>query len=161
MGSATTGSATVHIAAPTEKIYALVSDVTRMGEWSPETRSCKWLDGATAPALGVRFRGTNKRKGSWKTTATITAADPGAEFSFAIGKKAPVEPDTTWSYRFVPSGAGTDVTESFEIVNAPGAIGKWFTKLGTGVAWDDRPADMENGMRETLAHLKTAAETAR
>ena len=46
----TTGSASIHVSAQPDAVYALISDVTRMGEWSPETRSCEWLDGAS----GVR-----------------------------------------------------------------------------------------------------------
>lgn len=30
------GQVQIHIEAPPEKIYTLVSDVARMGEWSPE-----------------------------------------------------------------------------------------------------------------------------
>jgi hypothetical protein len=156
----TTGSASIHVSAQPDAVYALISDVTRMGEWSPETRSCEWLDGASGPAVRARFRGTNKRKLSWKTTATITAADPAHEFAFAIGKDAPDDPATTWRYRFKAAGDGTDVTESFEINEPPGAIGKWLAKLATGVSWDQRPADMEQGMRQTLEHLKAAASGA-
>jgi uncharacterized protein YndB with AHSA1/START domain len=154
----TTGSASVHITAPPDAIYGMISDVTRMGEWSPETRSCEWLDGASSPSVGARFRGTNKRKLSWKTTATVTAADPAREFAFAIGKSAPGNPETTWRYTLTTEGGGTDVTEWFEINKTPGPIGKWLAKLATGVSWDQRPADMEQGMHQTLEQLKAVAE---
>src|SRR6202021_1396406 len=48
------------IAAPAEKVWALVSDLPRMGEWSPENAGGKWVKGATGPALGAVFEGTNK-----------------------------------------------------------------------------------------------------
>lgn len=156
----TTGTVSTRISARPEDVYALVSDVARMGEWSPETQAAEWLEGVTAPAVGARFRGTNKRRTSWKTTATVTVADPGREFAFAIGKKAPADPETMWRYTFEPAGDGTIVTESFEIVKEPGVVGKWFTRLGTGVPWDDRAADLEQGMRETLERLKEVAESA-
>ena len=143
-----------HIEAPPEIVYGLVSDVTRMGEWSPENVGAEWLDGATGPAAGARFKGKNKRKGGWSTKCTITAANPGREFAFDVGKG-----ETTWRYRFEPAGGGTDVIESFEIVKEPGAIGRFFTKLGTGLPWSEREADMVKGMEQTLATLKTAAET--
>src|SRR5207247_320819 len=81
-----------------------VADATRMGEWSPENEGGEWLDGATGPAAGARFRGSNKRKLSWKTIATVTESRRGAAFGFAVGKHAPERPDTTWRYTFTPSG---------------------------------------------------------
>jgi len=144
---------TVHIAAEPEDVYALVADVTRMGEWSPETVSAEWLDGATEAVGGARFKAKNKRKLSWSTTCTVTAADPGRELAFAVGKG-----ETTWRYRFEPSDGGTDVTESFDIVREPGSIGRLLTLLGTGVQWDKRDDDLVTGMETTLANLKANAE---
>lgn len=103
-------------------------------------------------SVGARFRGYNKRRGSWRTTCTVVAADPGREFTFEVGR------DARWHYTFEPDGAGCRVTESFEILRVPGAVGRWLTKLGTGVPWDERAADLCAGMRETLRRLKNAAE---
>lgn len=55
------GEAQVYIEAPPDKVFQLVSDVTRMGEWSPECRRCRWLDGVSSPVVGTRFRGQNRR----------------------------------------------------------------------------------------------------
>jgi uncharacterized protein YndB with AHSA1/START domain len=147
--------AAIHIDAEPATVYELVADVTRMGEWSPETVSAEWLDGATGAAVGARFKGKNKRKMSWSTTCTVVAADPGREFTFDVGKG-----ETRWRYRFEPAGGGTDVTESCEVVKEPGAFGKLLTRLGTGVRWDDREADLVKGMEQTLANVKQAAERA-
>ncbi|AIC71423.1 Polyketide cyclase / dehydrase and lipid transport [Mycobacteroides abscessus] len=54
-------SVTVHIAAPADKIWALVSDITNTGKFSPETFEAEWLDGAAEPAVGVRMRETLNR----------------------------------------------------------------------------------------------------
>jgi uncharacterized protein YndB with AHSA1/START domain len=148
-----TGEASQHIEAPPEALYALVSDVTRMGEWSPETVRAEWVDAATGPAVGARFRGHNKRRAGWKTTCTVTAAEPGRQFAFEVGKG-----ETAWRYSFAPSGTGTNVTESFEIVREPNVVIRKLNKLGTGVSWEDRPAQMEDGMRQTLERLKAVAE---
>ena len=149
------GEARVHIEASPETVYAMVADITRMGEWSPENTGGEWLDGATSPAAGARFKGKNKRKGGWTTKCTVTAADPGHEFAFDVGKG-----DTNWRYRFEAAGDGTDIIESFDIVKEPGAIGRFFTKVGTGLPWSEREADMVKGMEQTLAKLKAAAERA-
>ncbi len=150
-----TREAHIRIAAAPEKVYELISDVTRMGEWSPETVGAEWLDGASGPAAGARFKGRNKRRMPWATTSTVTAAEPGRRFSFATGKA----PDTTWCYTLEPAGDGTEVTESFEIAKPPGTIGRMLLRLGVGISWSEREADLVRGMEETLARLKAGAET--
>ncbi|HUS61262.1 MAG TPA: SRPBCC family protein [Acidimicrobiales bacterium] len=147
-------STSIHIDASPEDVWALVSDITRMGDWSPETKSAEWVDGATSAVVGARFKGSNKRKAPWSTTCTITEAEPGRCFAFSVGKG-----ETTWRYDLAPSpSGGTDITESFEIVKAPGAVGKALTKLGTGMPWSEREADLVKGMEHTLARIKAAAE---
>lgn len=148
-----TREARTHIEASPETVYAMVSDLPRMGEWSPENRGGEWLDGATGPAVGAKFKGHNKRKGGWSTKVTVTAAEPGKELAFETGKG-----ETRWRYRFESSGGGVDVVESFEIVKVPGAIARSLTKVATGVPWEGREDDMQAGMEETLRRLKSAAE---
>jgi uncharacterized protein YndB with AHSA1/START domain len=147
------GEAKTHIDASPEAVYAMVADITRMGEWSPENTGGEWLEGATGAAVGARFKGKNKRKSGWSTKCTVTAADPGREFAFDVGKG-----ETRWRYQFGAAAGGTDVVESFEIVKQPGALGRFFTKVGTGLPWSEREADMVKGMEQTLASLKAAAE---
>src|SRR3954447_15565103 len=96
-------SVTVHMAAPPEKIWDLVSDVTRIGSYSPETFEAEWLDGATGPAVGAKFRGHVKRNGrgpTYWTTCTVIAADPSREFAFGVGNSA--TPLNVWRYRLEP-----------------------------------------------------------
>ena len=108
------GSVTVHMAAPAMKIWELVADVRNVGRFSPETFEAEWLDGATGPAVGARFRGHVRRNEIgpvYWTTCQVTACEPGREFGFDVlaGDRAL----NHWHYRFTPSGDGTDVTESF------------------------------------------------
>jgi polyketide cyclase/dehydrase/lipid transport protein len=149
-------SVSTHVSAPADRVWRLVSDVARMGEWSPETISAEWLDGATGPTVGARFRGRNKRRGSWRTTCTVTAAEPAGTFAFRVGRG-----ETTWRYDVASDGDDCVLTESFEIVKPPGPLGRWFTKLGTGVSWSEREDDLVEGMRQTLERLKLAAEANR
>jgi hypothetical protein len=107
-------SVTVHMAAPADDIWALVSDVRNTGRFSPETFDAEWLDGATGPAVGVRFRGHVKRNEIgpvYWTTCRITACEPGREFGFQV--LLGTTPVNNWHYRFTPTQSGTDVTESF------------------------------------------------
>jgi hypothetical protein len=58
------GSVTVHMDASPDRVWELVSDVTRVGEFSPETFEAEWLGGASGPEVGARFRGHVKRNGA-------------------------------------------------------------------------------------------------
>ena len=68
------------MSAPPEEVWDLVSDVTRIGSYSPETFEAEWIEGATGPAVGARFRGHVKRNGIgpiYWTTCTVSACEPG------------------------------------------------------------------------------------
>jgi len=149
-----TAQVTESIAADPELVYKLVSDVTRMGEWSPETTSCRWLGDASGPVVGARFRGTNQRGPlRWSTTCTVTAADPGGEFTFTVAY-GPF-PVSVWSYAFEPTDHGCAVTESW-VDRRP----LWM-KLSSPAAMAiiDRGAHNRATMEKTLATLKRAAES--
>src|SRR5687768_18373188 len=107
------GTATVHVDASPEAVYDLVSDITRMREWSPETYKATWLGGATGPVAGARFRGWNKAGPiRWFTDPVVDVADRGKQFTFTttfFGRGRL----TTWSFVMRPSGDGTELTESW------------------------------------------------
>lgn len=111
-------SVTVHFATSPDAVWDLVSDVTRIGEYSPETFEAEWLDGATGPAVGAKFRGHVKRneKGpTYWTTCRVVTCDPGRAFAFEVltnGKAL-----NTWGYALEAVDGGTDVTESFRLAD--------------------------------------------
>ena len=148
------GSVTVDIAAPVETVWALVSDVTRIGEFSPETFEAEWLDGATGPQVGARFRGHVRRNGIgpvYWTTCTVVAADPGREFGFEVlGPGGAVV--NTWRYRLEPCSDGTNVTESFALPGTPANRIYWLL-----AGWARLPVNLR-GMRTTLNKIKAIAE---
>jgi hypothetical protein len=150
----THGQASTDVHAPPAALYDIVSDVRRMGEWSPECRHCAWLGGATGPAVGARFKGSNRRGvARWSTKPRVVVADPGREFAFVVGHRG--KDVTKWSYRFEPTADHTTVTESFEMVSDM----PWYFRLGDRLLGiNDRRADLESGMRETLQRLRTAVE---
>lgn len=146
-------SVTVHMAAPAQAIWDLVSDVTRIGLYSPETFEAEWLDGATGPAVGARFRGHVKRNGrgpTYWTTCTVTECVPGASFAFAVGNDE--KPLNTWAYRMAPADGGTDVTESFTLTPTLG-IKVYWALLG----WARGRTNRE-GMRTTLERIRAEVE---
>jgi uncharacterized protein YndB with AHSA1/START domain len=141
------GQATIHIEAPPENVYAMISDVTRMGEWSPETHTCEWIEGATGPAVGARFKGSNKRGIlRWSTKPTVTVADPGKEFAFDVGK------DTRWTYTFAPKDGGTDLTESFEAL-------RYLLIFKILTPPKRRKRQLQDNVEQTVQRIKQAAES--
>jgi uncharacterized protein YndB with AHSA1/START domain len=146
----------IDIAAPPETVYALVSDITRMGEWSPECRRCTWTRGATGPAVGARFRAVNKgRRGpSWFNSPTVTVADSGRAFAF--NRSGPGIGSYTWRYDLTPTPSGTRLTESYDVERPLAAAMSWLTEKWVGS--DDRDADLRAGMETTVQRIKHAAE---
>jgi uncharacterized protein YndB with AHSA1/START domain len=147
-------SVTREIDAPAEQVWGMVSDVTRMGEWSPENEGATWLRGATGPKPGARFRGTNRNgKKKWNTVATVVDAEPGRRFSFrvtAAGLRV-----AEWRYTFEPTATGCRVTETW--IDQRGRIAKTLGKPVSGVA--DRATHNRAGMEQTLERLAAVAES--
>jgi hypothetical protein len=147
-------SVTVHMSASPQAVWDLVSDVTNTGKFSPETFEAEWIEGATGPAVGARFRGHVKRNAKgpiYWTKCTVTACEPGKEFGFAVegpGGKAV----NNWHYEFVPSGDGTNVTESFKLENMLPLRLYWMI-MGRA-----RGRTNVNGMRTTLERIKAVVE---
>jgi hypothetical protein len=107
-------SASIVIDAPVDQVYALVSDITRTGEWSPECVRCRWIDGATNAVEGARYRGTS-RKGwrRWSTTSTICSADVEAGLIWDVTYLG--RPVARWRYGFETlTGDRTRLTESVD-----------------------------------------------
>jgi uncharacterized protein YndB with AHSA1/START domain len=149
-------SVAIDIAAAPQRVYDLVADIPRMGEWSPECRRCSWTGGATGAAVGARFRARNKgRRGpSWFNTPTITVAEPGRELAF--NRHGPGIGSYTWRYVFEPSPTGTRLTESYDVERPLPKAMSWLTEKWVGSS--DRDADLHEGMQTTLSRIKAAAE---
>jgi uncharacterized protein YndB with AHSA1/START domain len=151
--TATTGEARIEINAAPLRVYELASDITRMGQWSPECYRCEWLNGATTAVQGARFRGHNRLgKVRWHTDAIITVADPGREFAFTTLYKDRRE-ETLWRYQFRQIGAGTEVIESYRFLWCP--VANRIAELPI-----PRDKQLRSGIQETLHRIKAAAEQA-
>jgi hypothetical protein len=138
-----------------EDLYDMISDVTRMGEWSPECKAC-WWDNGDGPRVGAWFSGRNEvPERTWETKSQVVAASRGEEFVFVVGGNL-----VRWGYSFTPVAGGTQVTESWEVL--PDLIKLLDERLGTGAAAQlgSRFEAARAGIPETLAALKRAAESA-
>lgn len=148
-------SAAIRIAAPAERVYDLVSDITRMGEWSPECVHCEWIGGATGPEVGARFKARNRRGLlRWSNTPTVVAADRGREFAFS--RVALGAGEYIWRYSMVPISDGTtEVTESYEAVRPESRLVSSFVSLFTP---GDEKSHLKISMSATLERIRKVVE---
>lgn len=145
----------VLVAAPPDAVWDLIADVTRMGEWSPETTAAWWLGGATEAGVAVRFKGRNKRgRMRWATTCEITAANRGSQFSFV--RISRIDRGTDWLFNMEPHEGGTVLTESARQRKLPNPAARVAGRITFG---SDREEQVRQGMRTTIERIKAAAET--
>ena len=148
-----TREVSVRIDAPPEEVWALVSDVTRIGEFSPETFEARWTRGSTGPEVGASFKGHVKRNGvgpTYWSACTVTACEPEKLFEFSVGTD-----DVTvnnWGYRLEPQDDGTLVTEYFRLEPSLPLRLYWLL-LGPL-----RGRTNQKGMRTTLERMKEVLE---
>ncbi|AHC27271.1 MULTISPECIES: SRPBCC family protein [Mycobacteriaceae] len=142
--------AQIDIDAPPAKVWALISDLSRMPEWSPQTRKMKLLGGMRvgAKTVNVNRRGLQ----AWPTTSTITAIEPERRLAFRVDLNG-----TEWSYELEPIDGGTRVIESRR---APNGVKKVSTVLVNAMMGGVPSFEEElvDGMNQTLARIKDAAE---
>lgn len=148
-----TASASTSGTAGADTVYRLVSDLPRMGEWSPENTGGRWVGRLREPAVDARFVGTNRGRGRWwATTTVVTDAVPGRRFAFEtrLGPMTAAE----WVYDITPTEEGCEVTESWiDLRIRPVVV---IGRIVTGVA--DRVAFTRDMLVTTLERLKATAE---
>ncbi|MEY2422416.1 MAG: hypothetical protein QOI95_2483 [Acidimicrobiaceae bacterium] len=140
------------IDAPPDQVWGLITDVTNMGRWSPECHRCEWVEGASGPAVGAKFKGWNKRGlMRWSTVSTVVIADEPSHFAWEVKQSR-----TRWGYRFEAAGDGTRVTEYRDELARKPAYVRLAYKLR--LLGRDPDAIVRAGMQETLNRLKSGAE---
>ncbi|HEY0903691.1 MAG TPA: SRPBCC family protein [Marmoricola sp.] len=147
------GSVTVQMAASPEVVWDLVSDVTRIGEFSPETFEARWTRGATGPEVGAYFKGHVRRNEVgpvYWTLCRVTECAPGRDFGFVVEVRG--QDVNHWRYQLHETITGTAVTESFELAGA-GYLKAYWAVLGRL-----RGRRNERDMRRTLERIKVIAE---
>jgi hypothetical protein len=148
-----TGEVSVWMDAAPAEVWDLVSDVTRIGEFSPETFEAKWRHGYDGPEVGAKFKGHVKRNGvgpTYWSPCTVTLCEPERVFEFSVGTED--VPVNNWGYRLEPKDGGTLVTEYFRLETSIPLRAYW-TLLGAL-----RRRTNEKGMRTTLERMKEVVE---
>ena len=141
------------VAASPAAVFAALTDVTRMGEWSPETIGAEWNDGATCAAVGATFTGHNQNgEHEWVTQAEVVELVADERFFFDCSVRGFVF--SKWGYTIEPTDGGCRVTESSQDLRPESALE--YSARVSGVT--DRLAHNRAGMEATLARLARALE---
>ena len=143
----------VTVGAAPEAVYRAVSDVRRMARWSPECFAT-WV-WSRRDGVAARFVGFNRRGPFvWFTTCRTVAAVAGEEFAFDVTTFG--MPVARWGYRLAPVPDGTEVTEYWQ--DRRGRVAWMLGRIFTGSSARKRPEVNRDGMRTTLARLKSELE---
>lgn len=155
-----TAEGLVHIAAPPERVWAIISDITLMAELSPEVQRVEWVEGGDPPAVGHVFHGHNAhpRVGEWTTPNRIATCEPGRRFGWDTGY--PDSPAASWRFELTPRDGGTDLRQWARL--GPG----WSNLVAIIEKMPDREedivarrlADFQAGIDSNLAAIKARAE---
>jgi uncharacterized protein YndB with AHSA1/START domain len=142
--------ATIDISAPPEQVWAVISDLKRMPEFSPQ---CVRMLALGAPKAGTWTLNLNRDgKKYWPTTARIMRYEPNQAFAFRINENRCI-----WSYTLEPTDTGTRLVERRDCPNGT----TWFSRKAIDAALGgEQPFEeqLERGMKETLDRIKTAVE---
>ncbi len=155
-----TTEAELRIDAPPAAVWRLVCDIQTPAEFSSEFQGGQWLDGATGPALGARFRGRNfhEARGSWETVSTICEFEPDRVFGWAVGD--PEVPAARWRFSLAPDGDGTVIRQWMQMGPGESGISELIVQMPDKEhrILRRRLAEHQANMVATLAGIKDRAE---
>ncbi|UQW99956.1 SRPBCC family protein [Streptomyces sp. RerS4] len=163
--------ARIHVKATPEEVYAVVSDLPRSAEWSPECMGGEWISGEPSQ-VGSIFRGENLRseqvvawaplvRGTWYTDARVTAAEPGRTFRWMMLTHAQEDQESIWGFDVEADGEGTTLTHHFRMGKATAGIHKIVADLdedGRKRFVEDWTAKLEKDLDATLLRIRDVIE---
>jgi Polyketide cyclase / dehydrase and lipid transport len=163
-------SASIDVACLPVTAWELVTNIERIGEFSPECVRAEWIDGASGLEVGARFEGTNHLittyreqdiDFTWIRVCTVTAAERPNRFAYTVGDRYDGTPACSWEFQIDGTEAGCRISQRFQ--HLPQGMS------GTRLAADSFPADAEqtvrdrqqsltNDMNETLQRIRRVLE---
>jgi uncharacterized protein YndB with AHSA1/START domain len=140
----------IDINAPVSKVWDLVSDLSKMPQWSPQCRLMKPVGTLRQGARTVNFN----RRGYlfWPTTCRITEFVPEQKLAFRVN-----ENHTVWSYELQPTEAGTRLVETRHAENGTTAVSNMLVNAMMGGV-PNFEQELIDGMNMSLSRIKAAAE---
>jgi Polyketide cyclase / dehydrase and lipid transport len=153
----------VHVAAPPEAVWPLVSDISVPARFSTELAGADWVDGSGAPCVGARFTGRNHHDaiGDWQSTCVVVTCAEGQAFGWVVGD--PAYPSARWGFELEARGGGTRLRQWATLGPAPSGLTPAITAMPDKeeriVA--RRLAEHEANMRRCVEGIKALAEGGR
>ena len=152
----------IRLDADPRRVWALITDVERIVDFSPECANITWLDGASAPVVGARFSGTS-RIGSfeWTRNCTITVCDEPHRFSYEVADEADEYAQSLWSFEITADDDGSILRQRFSHVPAGRSTIRLMAEADPGTAEQtiaERAEMLNAGMRRTLEAMRQALE---
>ena len=151
--------ASIEIDAPIDEVWALVSDVTRVGEYSVECRSCEWMGDDAAPRTGARFRGRNRRNTSrWTRICEVVDVDAPNRFVWRTLPTRVLPDSTEWRFELAETGGRTQLTESFQVLKIPALYDRMFALMLP--QHRDRTPDLQADLQRIKQRIEAASVAA-
>lgn len=151
--------ASIAVDAPIDAVWALVSDVTRTGEWSVECRGAEWLDGASRPVKGARFRGRNRRNATrWSRVCEVLEVEPPQRLAWRTLPTRLLPDSTRWEFELAPDGAGTKLTERMRVLQVPALYDRLYAMMLP--QHRDRTPDLAADLGRITGHLEASIHNA-
>jgi hypothetical protein len=149
--------------------WKLVTDISRIGEFSPECIAADWIGGEIShPAVGARFEGTNRivdeaneTEFIWIRPCTVIACEPMKRFSYSVGDRYDGTPATDWTFEISGTPEGCRIAQQFR--HLPDGLSGIRIQADhePGQARDivgQRTEGLRAGIRETLVAMKFVLE---
>lgn len=144
--------ASIEIAAPPAKVWALVSDLRNMARWSPQCVKT-FVRGGGQVGMGSRMINVNRRGLLfWPTQSKVVRFTPEQDVAFRVKENF-----TVWSYQLEPTATGTRLTGRRETPDGISPLSARITKAALGGP-ETFAAELQQGIEETLGKIKAEAE---
>ncbi len=145
--------AQAHVDAPPERVWALLRDLRRMPDWSPElVRMVPLKPGGLR--IGQWYLGVNRRKlVVWPTRNVVAVLEPGRALAWDTRSSG-----ARWIWELAANETGgTRVVHRRPVPDRITLLGRWFAPVALGGS-NSHADELEAGMARTVARLKAAAE---
>ncbi len=144
--------AEVTVGASPDKVWAILTDLKQMPDWSPElVRMLPLKTGGLR--VGQWYLGINRRKAVvWPTRSVVAEVDSGRSLAWDTKTTG-----ARWIFELTPEGDGTRLVQRRPVPKRLTGLAKAFAAAFLG-GIGEHADELEQGMRHTLEGIKAAAE---
>lgn len=141
------------IDASPEKVWATLTDLSRMPQWSPELMKMVPLKRGGL-RVGQWYLGVNRRKAMiWPSRNVVAVLEPRSSLAWDTKTSG-----ARWIYELSAEGTGTRVVHRRPVPTRLTVLSRAFAPVALG-GGSEHADELEAGMAQTLVRLKAAAES--